>query len=172
MPFAKTKSEGHAAFTTQLMPDVMRPSNLVVEPLIDLAQLVELEADARSDGRAMVSRFIEEWRDGRNRFNRPGERAYVAQWSERTSGVCGLNVDPFAGSNSIGRVRRLYVAAQHRRNGIGSAIISRLMADACGAFEWIHLRTHDPVAAAFYEAIGFAPVSGDDKCTHRRRVVA
>src|SRR5690349_2873507 len=150
----------------------MRPIDFVVEPLIDLGQLVELEADAKSDGRVMVSRLIEEWRDGRNRFARAGERAYVARQGERITGVCGLNVDPFASSDTIGRVRRLYIAVQDRRKGAGTAVINRLMADAVGAFEWIHLRTHDPVAAAFYQAIGFDRVSGDERCTHRRRVVA
>jgi GNAT superfamily N-acetyltransferase len=151
---------------------VMRPGDLVVEPLADVAQLAELEADARSDGRAMVSRFIQDWRDGRNRFDGVGERAYVARRGGRTSGVCGLNLDPFACSNTIGRVRRLYVAVQDRRNGVGTAVIARLLADARGVFEWIHLRTYDHAASGFYEAIGFTRVIGDENCTHRRRVAA
>jgi GNAT superfamily N-acetyltransferase len=153
-------------------PDVLPPVDVIVEPLIDLAQLAELEADARMAGCIMVSRFIEEWLDGRNRFSRLGERTYVARRGDRVRGVCGLNLDPFAGSETIGRVRRLYVASQDRRSGVGTAIMSRLMADARGVFEWLHPRTHDPDAAAFYGAIGFAPVIGDENCTHRRRVVA
>ena len=150
----------------------MRPIDLIVEPLIELAQLAELEADARADGRAMVSRFIEEWLDGRNRFSRAGEKAYVARRGERISAVCGLNLDPFAGSETIGRVRRLYVAVRDRRNGVGTAVVNQLMADARGVFEWLHLRTYDSDAAAFYEAIGFDPVIEDENCTHRRRVDA
>jgi len=147
-------------------------SDLVVEPLVDLAQLVDLEADAISDGCDIVSRFIREWRDGRNRYARPGEKAYVARRGERICGVCGLTLDPFAGNDAVGRVRRLYVAVQDRRSGVGAAVIGHLIADARGAFEWIHLRTYDPAAAAFYEAIGFDPVAGDENCTHRRSVVA
>ena len=52
----------------------MRPADLVIEPLTDLAQLTALEADCNADGQAMVSRLIREWRDGRNRFSEPGER--------------------------------------------------------------------------------------------------
>jgi predicted acetyltransferase len=134
--------------------------------------LAELEVDARAERRTMVSRFIQEWLDGRNRFSRAGEKAYVARRGDRISGVCGLNLDPFAGSETIGRVRRLYVASRDRRNGVGTAVIDQIMADARGVFEWIRLRTYDPDATAFYEAIGFHPVIGDENCTHRRRVVA
>jgi len=150
----------------------MRPSYFIVEPLADLAQLADLAVDARADGRVMVSRFIEEWLDGRNRFSLPGEKAYVARRGDRIGAVCGLNLDPFAGSDTIGRVRRLYVAARDRRNGVGTAVVSQLMADARGVFEWLHLRTYDRDASAFYEAIGFEKVIGDENYTHRRCVAA
>src|SRR6185503_18517935 len=123
-------------------------------------------------GRVMVSRLIEEWLDGRNRFSRAGEKAYVARRGDHVSAVCGLNLDPFAGSETIGRVRRLYVAVRDRRNGVGTAVVNQLIVDARGVFEWLRLRTYDPDAAAFYEAIGFDPVIEDENCTHRRRVVA
>ena len=152
------------------MRDVMRLPDLKVEPFVDPHQLVALEVDAKADGRIMVSRFIEEWLDGRNRFSRSGEQAYVAKRGGRICGVCGLNRDPFAGSDAIGRVRRLYVAVRDRRHGVGSAVIDQLMADACGVYTWIHLRTYDAQAAAFYEAMGFERIVGDPKCTHRRLV--
>ena len=149
----------------------MRPADLVIEPLRDLEQLSELEADANSDGQAMVSRLIREWREGRNRFSAAGERVYVAQRGERVCGVCGVNRDPYAGDHSIGRVRRLYVSMRERRTGVGRALIDRLMADANGVFSWIHLRAHERRAAAFYEANGFEPVAGNPDYTHRRRVM-
>jgi hypothetical protein len=46
---------------------------VVAEPPVDLSVLVDLESDANADGRAIVSRFIEDWAAGRNRFCR-GER--------------------------------------------------------------------------------------------------
>src|SRR5262245_48628748 len=104
----------------------MRPIDLVIEPLTDLEQLTELEADANADGQAMVSRLIHEWREGRNRFSAVGESVYVAKRGERVCGVCGLNRDPYAGDDSVGRVRRLYVSAHARRTGIGRALIDRL----------------------------------------------
>jgi len=148
----------------------MRAADLVIEPLRDLEQLTELEADANADGQGMVSRLIREWRDGRNRFSAPGERVYVAKRGERICGVCGVNRDPYAGDASIGRVRRFYVSARERRLGIGRALIDRLMADARGVYSWIHLRTHEHEAAVFYEANGFEAIAGNPDYTHRRRV--
>ena len=149
----------------------MCPADLVIEPLTDLEQLTGLEADVNADGQAMVSRLIREWRDGRNRFSAAGEGVYVAKRGERVCGVCGLNRDPYAGDDSIGRVRRLYVSVRERRTGIGRALIDRLRADASGVYSWIHLRTHEHEAAVFYEANGFEPIAGNPDYTHRRRVI-
>jgi GNAT superfamily N-acetyltransferase len=148
----------------------MRP-DVVIQPLTDLEQLSELEADANADGQGMVSRLIREWRDGRNRFCAAGEQVYVAKRGERVCGVCGVNRDPYAGDDSIGRVRRLYVSARERRLGVGRALIDRLMADARGVYSWIHLRAHEHRAAAFYEANGFEPIANNPNYTHRRRVI-
>lgn len=150
----------------------MRSSDPTIEPLHDLESLGALAADAEADGCGMVSRLIREWRDGGNRFDRPGERAYVARLGGRVCGVCGLNRDPFANDPSVGRVRRLYVAVADRRRGVGTAIVQRLMEDARGTFHSIRLRTHDLAASAFYEAVGFQRVAGDAECTHRRELSA
>src|SRR5688572_2760417 len=149
----------------------MQPADLVIEPLRDLEQLTELEADANANGQGMVSRLIREWRDGRNRFSAAGERVYVAKRGGRVCGVCGVNRDPYAGDDSIGRVRRLYVSARERRLGSGRALIERLMTDASGVYSWIHLRTHEHEAAVFYEANRFEAVAGNPDYTHRRRVI-
>lgn len=155
-----------------MTPDVVRPSDLTVEPLLGPEQLGSLEADATADGRNMVTRLIAEWLDGKNRFTLAGERAYVARIGDRICAVGGLNRDPYARDATIGRVRRLYVAVEDRRRGIGTAIIDRLLSDACGTYSWLHLRTHDVGAAAFYEAIGFEPVRENAECTHRRVVAS
>src|SRR5687767_8416863 len=107
---------------------VMRASlpAISVYPLTDPAVLAGLAADAEADGRRMVSRLMAEWSDGSNRFDRPGERAYVAVCDGRVVAVCGLNVDPFADDPAVGRVRRLYVETAQRRKGAGSAVLKRL----------------------------------------------
>jgi hypothetical protein len=60
--------------------------DLTITPLDDPDAVAGLAADAAADGRGMVERLVEEWRDGRNRFDRPGERAYVARLGGRASG--------------------------------------------------------------------------------------
>ncbi len=150
----------------------MRPPDLILEPLVGTEQITSLEADAKADGRVMVTRLIAEWVGGENRFALPGERAYVARIGSRICAVGGLNRDPYAQDTAIGRVRRLYVSVRDRRNGIGTALVDKLLSDARGVYSWAHLRTHDPQAASFYEAIGFEPVYGNAECTHRRAVVA
>ena len=119
----------------------------------------------------MVARLVEQWLAGQNRFDKPGERSYLATRDGQVCGVCGLNIDPFAGDEKIGRVRRLYVSAAMRRRGIGTAMMQRLMRDAAGRFKELHLRTNDPRASAFYLAIGFAPVAASEHCTHSRLLV-
>ncbi len=115
--------------------------------------------------------LVEEWSTGENRFEKPGERSYIATLDGQICGVCGLNVDPFAGDSNVGRVRRLYVSSSFRRRGIGSAIMQQLVRDAAGTFRELHLRTYDAAACAFYEAVGFTPVKEVEHCTHRRSVI-
>jgi GNAT superfamily N-acetyltransferase len=140
---------------------------MIIQSLIDPASLADLAAEADHEGHRMVSRLIAEWLSGENRFDRPGERAYIVSVDGRTCAVCGLNIDPFAADPTVGRVRRLYVSPTMRRRGIASAVIARLVDDAREHFRALHLRTHDANAAAFYEAVGFLPVRDDVHCTHR-----
>lgn len=119
----------------------------------------------------MVAVLIAEWTSASNRFEAPGEAFYGACFGAQTVGVCGLNVDPFAGAPEIGRVRRLFVSPAHRRQGIGSLLVDRVIADAAGRFELLHVRTYDPVADVFYRSQGFTPVNGDQHCTHRLELI-
>jgi GNAT superfamily N-acetyltransferase len=151
----------------------MRSTLFTIHPLTDATVLAELAADAEADGWRMVSRLMAEWADGSNRFAARGERAYVAVADNgRPVAVGGLNIDPFANDPAVGRIRRLYVARTQRRRGVASALMKKLAADAADYFRILHLRTHNPQASAFYEAIGFTRVDGDANCTHRRPVVA
>jgi GNAT superfamily N-acetyltransferase len=141
----------------------MPPSPPAILHLSDPTRLAGLAADAEADGRRMVSRLIAEWSEGINRFDRPGERAYLALSEGRVVAVCGLNIDPYANDPLIGRVRRLYVAVAQRRRGVGSALMNVLADEARRHFRMLHVRTHDAEASAFYEALGFTRVVSDPK---------
>ncbi len=131
---------------------------------LDLGSLPE---NARSENYDFVARAVTEWVTGTNRFNRPGERFFLARAGNETVGMCGLNVDPFENDPSIGRIRHLYVATAHRRTGIGRRLVAACLEAARPAFARVRLRTFDPDAAAFYVALGFAEVDEPD-ATHSR----
>jgi len=78
--------------------------------------LAGLVAEAERHGFRFVRRLAEEWASGATRFDGPGEALFAAVVGGRVIGVCGLTADPYAAASRVGRVRRLYVAAAHRRD--------------------------------------------------------
>jgi GNAT superfamily N-acetyltransferase len=121
-------------------------------------------------GVRFVRRLVDEWRDGSNRFDRPGEALFGTRLDGRLVGVCGLNVDPYAGDPRVGRVRHLYVLTDCRGRGVGRALVERVIEAARGRFSVLRLSTTNPAAARLYEAVGFRPGSGPH-CTHLREPV-
>jgi ribosomal protein S18 acetylase RimI-like enzyme len=137
------------------------------ERLHDLASpdVAALLSDSEQAGVRLVRRLVDEWADGTNRFDRPGEALFGAWVDGRLAGVCGLNVDPYAGDERVGRVRHLYVLTSSRRLGVGRELVACVLAAARGRFGRLRLSTTNPAAARLYEALGFRPVSERD-CTH------
>ena len=91
-----------------------------IERLRDLPadRVGELLAESERAGSRFVRRLVDEWANGANRFDRPGESLFAAWVGGRLVGVCGLNVDPYARDERIGRVRHLYVLSAFRRLGV------------------------------------------------------
>lgn len=130
---------------------------IVVERVAQLPDpaLDGLLEEGVAQGFGFVRRLADDWNSGANRFDGTGEAFFVARRGGRVAGFCGLNVDPYAGSPAVGRLRHLYVAARHRREGVGRALVARVVAEAVKSFATLTLRTDSPDAAAFYEALGF-----------------
>ena len=133
------------------MPILIEPATILGP---DLAPLV---AEADAAGYSFVRRLRDAWMSGENRFDRPGETLLTARVDGRLLGIGGLNIDPFAQSPRIGRLRHLYVARDARRLGIGSALVRHILAAAPPHFSIVRLRTDSPDAAAFYVRLGFRP---------------
>lgn len=131
------------------------------------AQLSDLEREASMQGFRFLRRLIEEWHSGSNRFDKPGERLLVAKDDGNIVGIAGLNVDPYATARDTARLRRVYVANDHRRRGIGEALVGALLAEASPRFRVVRLSTDTDVAAAFYERLGFSAVA-DETATHEK----
>jgi ribosomal protein S18 acetylase RimI-like enzyme len=134
-------------------------------PLLAPVDLAEILAESETEGFHCLRRLVTEWDSGANRFQRPGEALFVARDGDRIVGVCGLNVDPYAGSH-VGRVRHLYVLAEYRRRGVGRMLVGAVVEQAIPSFALFHLRTNIDDAVRLYQAIGFRPVEKKSVCTH------
>jgi ribosomal protein S18 acetylase RimI-like enzyme len=131
-------------------------SGLTITKVQDTDHIAILVALSEGEGYTFLMRLEDEWRTGSNRFDAAGENLFVARMGDNVVGVCGLNIDPYAGDPGVGRVRHLYVAPPFRRQGVGSALVERTVLQArAAAFERLRLRTSNQAAAAFYEACGF-----------------
>jgi RimJ/RimL family protein N-acetyltransferase len=129
-----------------------------------------LVAESERAGLGLVRRLVDEWASGANRFDRPGEAFFAAMLDGRVIGVCGLNVDPYAGGPGIGRVRHLYVLTAHRRGGVGQRLVEAVVEAAGDRFGELRLRTHNPAAERLYERLGFARCTDANASSHRRRL--
>jgi len=126
----------------------------------------DLLADSEEAGSCIVRRLVDEWADRINRFDRPGEALFGAWAGGRLVGVCGLNVDPYAGDDRVGRVRHLYVLTPSRRLGVGRQLMEQVIDSAGDRFDTLRLRTHNEAAARLYVGMGFRAVTGAGECTH------
>ena len=127
--------------------------------------LEALAGASSAEGHHFVSRALDEWTAGENRFDRPGEGLLLAVVGGIVVGMAGVNIDPYLDDPTVGRLRHLYVVSTHRRQGVGSALVDRCLALARRSFTVLRLRTNDGHAAAFYAALGFETTSETD-ATH------
>jgi ribosomal protein S18 acetylase RimI-like enzyme len=148
--------------------------DLAIDRLSDLSSgdVAELLSDSEGLGSRIVRRLVDEWGSGANRFDRQGEALFGARGAGRLLGVCGLNVDSYAGDDRVGRVRHLYVLSESRRQGVGQRLVQRVIQAARGRFDDLRLHTSNPEAARLYEALGFRPCGERPDYTHVAKVAA
>lgn len=141
---------------------------LRIVPLLDLPSGIEdLRVEAAVEGFSFVDRLVVEWQAGRNRFLQRGEVFLGAFRAAELVAVGGINRDPYADQDGIGRLRHLYVRRSARHTGAGSALVRQLLDKADGAFHLVRLRTETQEAADFYVSLGFQAVH-DKTATHVR----
>ena len=130
--------------------------SITIEPTLTLDdELDALVAEADAEGHMFMRRLRDAWASGENRFDRPGETLLTARIDGRLVGICGLNIDPFAQAENVGRLRHLYVARDARRLEIGGTLVRHILAAARAHFSVVRLRTDSADAAAFYARLGF-----------------
>lgn len=131
-------------------------------------QLRLLEQEAVAQGFRFLTRLIDEWEAGVNRFDEPGECLMAACLDEQLVAVAGLSRDPWLDGDT-GRLRRLYVADAARGRNVGRTLVGRLLEHAGQGFKVVRLSTDTSEGAAFYLRCGFLPLD-DAHATHIRRL--
>ena len=125
-----------------------------------------LKDESRLEGYWMLVRLADGWASGRNKFLKRGEALFGAWQGAALAGICGLNIDPYAGGRDQGRVRHLFVGAPHRRAGLGRMLVETVIDRARRYFTVLNTRA-PPEAFGFYERLGFQRVEGEEFVTHR-----
>lgn len=127
--------------------------------------LNELLTESVSEGFRHITRLVEEYKSGANRFNQEGEALFLCLIGHRVIGICGLNRDPYNGIE-VGRLRRLYVLKEFRRCSIGRKLTEAVIHKSQTNFTRLVLKTDNPQASRFYSALDFIEVHSDKNITH------
>ena len=133
--------------------------------------LAPLLAASIDEGFHFVERLVREWQEGKECFNRPGELLLAAYQGTNIIAIGGLTADPYSDEPAIGRLRHIYVRPDARRRGIGRRLVQLLEQAAQRTYRALVLRTDTPIAARFYEGLGYTPLSPGGTATHRRELV-
>jgi len=127
---------------------------------------LELKVESMAAGFNMLRRLEENWLNGQNRFDKPGENLLGFYADGSLIAVCGLNQDPYMPSVRAGRLRHLYVGVGWRRMQVGISLLKALLKGSGHWFDFINTNA-PPSAFTFYERAGFIPLADVDKVTHR-----
>jgi GNAT superfamily N-acetyltransferase len=111
-----------------------------------------LRAAARAEGYRHIERLADEWTAGTVRFDREGEALMAATPSRELAGVGGLTIDPVQPETL--RMRRFYIRAAFRRNGIGWALAEHLLARARALGRTVTVNT-GAGSEPFWRSLGF-----------------
>lgn len=110
-----------------------------------------------------MARLCQEWENGSNRFNKPGEALFGLTVDGELVAIGGINRQ----DDSTGRLRRFYVLPDHRRRGLGTRLLHHILDHAAGGhFRRVILRTDTDAAERFYLAYGFACIRDSHDATH------
>ncbi len=143
--------------------------NLEIEVFSEKHQIKDiysLIAESQAEGHRHLTRLLDEYESGANRFKEPGEALFIAIHKATIIAICGLNRDPYSKNKSVGRVRRLYVSRPFRRTGVAQKLMKYVIDLARENFEILVLRTDNPIADLFYKKLGFIDKTNDEGSSH------
>ncbi|MGO6849120.1 GNAT family N-acetyltransferase [Rhizobium beringeri] len=122
-------------------------------------EIADLESEARREGYLHITRLVDEWSTGDNRFQRDGERLLGAYADEVLAGIGGMTVET-AMSGAL-RMRRFYMRPAMRGRGIGRMLAMALLDHARSFCTVVTVHAGNDGAARFWESIGFQPHGRD-----------
>ncbi|WP_051621053.1 GNAT family N-acetyltransferase [Paenibacillus sp. UNC451MF] len=122
---------------------------------LDTLELSLLVNESTNEGFRHLQRLVNDYESARNTFDKQGEAIFIAYHQGKVVGVCGLNQDPYAKENKVGRVRRMYVSSGSRRLGIGRLLMDAVISEARRHYSLLVLKTDNPGADLFYRSLGF-----------------
>jgi GNAT superfamily N-acetyltransferase len=131
---------------------------------VDIFHLI---VESKKEGFRFLGRLVEDYKNGTNNFNNPGEVVYgVFNEAGKVVAIGGLNIDPYTNENKIGRLRRFYVSENYRRKGIGKLLLEKIIYHAKNYYETLVLHTDTEQADKFYTTHGFTKETTFPKSTH------
>lgn len=132
------------------------------------AGIKALAKTAEREGFAHVARLVDDFAAGENRFTQPGEALFVYYAGTQLVGVGGVNQDPYDRRPYAGRIRRVYVHPDYRRQRVASALMAALEQHAREYFESLNLFTTSPEADRFYRQLGYSRQYNAHKISHTK----
>jgi multimeric flavodoxin WrbA/GNAT superfamily N-acetyltransferase len=134
---------------------------------IEEIDIEELLSESESFGYQYLTKMINQWRTGENRFSKPNELLIVYKNAEKVIGIGGINEEPYLKKRDFGRLRDVYVLSQYRRSNIGTQIVEHLIEFGRKHFKTITLRVPENIEASpFYESLGFLKTGEIETVTH------
>jgi GNAT superfamily N-acetyltransferase len=134
--------------------------NILIQQVDQLPeQIQDLAIVAEKEGFQFIQRLVDEFKQGKNRFDRHGEFLLVAFDGEKLVACGGLNIQMSEDSEAkqhvetqhkIGRVRRFYVLPEYRKTGLGKRLLQDLEKRAKANFSALCLNSEKD-AAPFYQ---------------------
>jgi GNAT superfamily N-acetyltransferase len=114
-----------------------------------------LRSEARAEGYRHMERLAFDWASLAMRFNGQGEALLAATMQGVLAGIGGLTIEPAV--PDAFRMRRFYVRAAFRRQGIGGKLASVLVERAFSAGSCVTANAGNAEAPAFWARLGFTP---------------
>ena len=104
---------------------------------LDLEQLEPLRVESIAEGYSHVDSLVERYRNGERDFEAEGAFVFGCYDGETLIAVGGMTLDPYVPVRA-GRVRRVYVLAAYRNQGIGRKLVEAILKEGAEDLRPLH----------------------------------